>query len=319
MTNRPIAAGLAAVLGIVVHSAALGAPPARTPEETYSQTKAALEKAWHVEHRLLTGVIDLQEKALADLRRRHAAADPRFPGLRRGLEEQIRKTEAQLANSVANRSRREREVVGQIEEASAKLRRAHEALALGAKRLRADVEARLREFQQKVVVPLEELQASAARVAGRYRVRYELDRIETNLGGHRQTVTLDQLRKLHLGNNRWAPPVPPQLVDQLAELPTELTVEASGVGFAAMLTRGGTTGKLPGVIDYKQGKFLGGGSGGAVITALGTLLHTLTIDGTIHLANPVRFSGRLVSALSLWTPTAAGGLYVLVPFEASKY
>jgi len=47
-------------------------------------------------------------------------------------------------------------------------------------------------------------------------------------------------------------------------------------------------------------------------------LHTLTIDGQLKLSPQPRFTGKVVSALTLWSGAGVGGAYVSVPFQAAS-
>jgi hypothetical protein len=314
MIRRNVLAGLLS-LALTPVLADAAAP---TPDDTYRNTKATLEKAWEAEKKVHVGVIRAHEKHLQNLATRYSRIDPKFANLRQGLARQIRKVKADLAKARGNYTRRETEVRGKIEAAASNLSRAHADAVHKAEAVKAEFQAKFDAFRRQIEGTVEQWREWNRRVTGRYRVAYDLNRIETNLGGRRQTVTLAQFRRLHLGGNPRAPLVPRKLCDDIEAAPRNATVEAKGFGIVVTVTKDGRTAKGPGLIDYRRGKFLAGGSGGYVITPIGTILHTLTIDGDLRLTGRTRFRGRVVTALTGWTHQGGGGIYVSVPFEAVR-
>jgi len=307
----------------------------QTPKQTYRKTKADLEKLWAGEKKLIQAGIDFHVKMLAGLRKARARCKPHQKKLKHDLDAGIRKHEAKLREARAHMARREKEVAVQIEAAASGLAKTHRDLENAGKdlekagkeleRLRKKAErdaaafrAKVKQFKKDFDAKVAEFQDKIAAVNGKYSVTYDLTRIETNLGGRKQTVTLAQLRKMHLGGNPKAPLVPAKLCNQIMTAPRRVEVHAQGFGFVLSARRLGETGRLPGLINYKTNKFLGGGSGGHLVTKLGTLLHTLTVDGDLKLDGKTRLKGRVISALTLWNPEGAGGIYVSVPFTATK-
>jgi ElaB/YqjD/DUF883 family membrane-anchored ribosome-binding protein len=327
-----------------------------TPEDTYREVKAGLETLWAAEEKLLTGIIQAQEKHLAHLRERARKADPRFPNIRESLQQRVEKAEDRLANSRAYLGRRERDARQTIDGTATRIADVHKDMVrrgedarqkiqaevdqarreigqkldqaadqiddtLGEIRQRTqacqqDLERKINEFRGQVETAAADPKTKNAQLAGRYGVSYNLAEIETNLGVKKQVLSLEEFAELHFGGSPRAPLVPAELVAQIRSLPAEVDVQADGIGFTVTVAADGRTAKMPGLIDYGKGKFIGGGTGGALFTPLGTLLHTVTIEGDFTLVPAPSFSGRLISALTLWREANATGLYVAIPFEA---
>ncbi|MDP6113950.1 MAG: hypothetical protein QGG53_18980 [Planctomycetota bacterium] len=330
----------------------------RTPQDTYRDTRAKLRKFWQGEEKLILGIIRGQEKHVANLNQRYRKTAPKFVKIRANIQKNLKQAQARLAESRSYLSKRRQEVPKKIEEAAQKAANTHrELIARGEdakqqieaavaqaqrdiahklEKAKAEVEAGMSELRQraeaarrkiesdldrfkaKVDAAVSDLEKKNQQVTARYRVRYDLSRIETNLGGKKQTVSIGRLAKLHLGGNPKAPLIPRELIEQLRELPAVVDIEAKGIGFTVKDPKSDKPGRIPGVINYREGKFLGGGSAGGLLTALGALLHTLTIDGQLKLSPQPRFTGKVVSALTLWSGAGVGGAYVSVPFQAAS-
>ncbi len=307
----------------------------QTPRQTYAKTKADLEKLWAGEKKLIQAGIDFHSKTLANLRKARSKCKPQHKKLKHDLDAAISKHKSKLREVRAHMAKREKEVAAQIEAAASGWAKAHrdlekagkdlkkagkeiERLAKQAERDAAAFRAKIEQFKKDFDAKVAEYQSKVAAVSGKYTVTYDFSKIETNLGGKKQTVTLAQLRKTHLGGNPKAPLVPAELCNQIMTSPRRVEVHAQGLGFVLSAKRRGKTGRLPGLINYKTDKFLGGGSGGHLVTRLGTLLHTLTVDGDLKLGGKTQLKGRVISALTLWNPQGAGGIYVSVPFTATK-
>lgn len=329
----------------------------KTPGDTYREAKAAMEKAWQAEKRFREGVIRALEKTLANLRAGYQKTNPKFVKIRQNMMNNIRKTEARLARNRSELAHRTKEVKERIKEKARALadlhrellRRGQNALqeleaalertkreiaqkveqartavsdALAeierrAAQARASLEKELQEFRNVIDQKIADLQEKNRRVSTVYKVAYDLSRIETNLGGSRRVLTLDQLRRTRIGGESDAPLVPPELIEQIRSLPQKVVINAKGVAFSVSDPNQPGKVKLKRLIDYKKGKFPAGGSGGGVVTRPGALMHTVTIDGDVRVWQVPRFNGLVVSALTLWGSAGAGGVYISIPFQAT--
>jgi cell wall-associated NlpC family hydrolase len=231
----------------------------RTPQDTYRDTRAKLRKFWQGEEKLILGIIRGQEKHVANLNQRYRKTAPKFVKIRANIQKNLKQAQARLAESRSYLSKRRQEVPKKIEEAAQKAANTHrELIARGEdakqqieaavaqaqrdiahklEKAKAEVEAGMSELRQraeaarrkiesdldrfkaKVDAAVSDLEKKNQQVTARYRVRYDLSRIETNLGGKKQTVSIGRLAKLHLGGNPKAPLIPRELIEQLRELP----------------------------------------------------------------------------------------------------
>jgi len=306
-------------------------PPKKTPEQTYRDAKAALEKNWEKEDQFYQKMIQNQEQNIANLNQRLRNAKPEQDKLREILQNQVRNAETRLADTRNKRTQRERQARQQIEEIARKLEDAHRNIDQGVAEFQAGVaqfqqaveaekqkfEKQMADFKAKIEGTIEDLQKLNKLLTGKYEVRYDLNHIETNLGGKQQTLTIEEFAELRLfGPN--GPKMPPANVDKLRNMPGWAKINVEGLGFTIEVNAEGKTGRIGGLIDYKEAKFLGGGSGGILLTGPLSLAHLFAVDGAIRASGTPMWGGHVTNSVVGTAGGQGGGIYVRVPFRALK-